>query len=273
MKRVLLLFAVMLFMLSGCAKQSGVKNEDQSDNESFRLSDGRYFYLDPRDVVEIYSVSVPYVLISDGKYTIINDATVSYQPGGDVERNGSEIVLKGIFENKKYCYTFTLTADDTLRFERDKSTVLQSDFEWTDGIIFCNADDPESDKASSVQIVDRRTPLTSRFPEYFDLDASNGLAVIVWQMAANSYSFGLLENSETPREWLSDELLNLRSANEDQMKMILASYDVSEDDIYIIPWQNPVSSYIAECFIDFGNEDMDAKREEYVNSIRAMLFD
>ena len=35
-------------------------------------------------------------------------------------------------------------------------------------------------------------PLRAQYPEYFDLDASTGLDVYVWQMSPGSYYFGLL---------------------------------------------------------------------------------
>ena len=34
-------------------------------------------------------------------------------------------------------------------------------------------------------------------PQYFDLDDSNGLDVYVWQLAENSYYFGLLPHTAT----------------------------------------------------------------------------
>lgn len=117
-----------------------------------------------------------------------------------------------------------------------------------------------------------QTELMELFPEYFGLDASKGLDVIVWQMAPSDYSFGLLEHSETQREWVSKELMDLKGVSAEQMREILATYAVSEDAVYIVPWQNPISSYLPAYCINYGGEDMDAKKEAYAAEIRGMLF-
>ena len=116
--------------------------------------------------------------------------------------------------------------------------------------------------------------LRERYPEYFGLDDSKGLDVYVWQMAKNSYSFGLLPHAEQGRDWIAHELLNLRGASAEEMSVILSKYNVDEDDIYIIPWQNPVSSYLGEWQIIEEGEDTDdlnAKRQAYIEHIRQML--
>ena len=58
------------------------------------------------------------------------------------------------------------------------------------------------------------------------------------------------------------------------MRTILASYVIDEDSIIIIPVQNPLSSYIADYWISFQNEDPKSeatRKKEYVESIREML--
>ena len=117
-----------------------------------------------------------------------------------------------------------------------------------------------------------QTELMELFPEYFGLDASKGLDVIVWQMTPSDYSFGLLEHSETQREWVSKELMDLKGVSAEQMREILATYAVSEDAVYIVPWQNPISSYLPAYCINYGSEDMDSKKEAYAAEIRGMLF-
>ncbi len=114
--------------------------------------------------------------------------------------------------------------------------------------------------------------LREQYPEYFALDASKGLDVYVWQMSKNSYYFGLLPHSEQERNWIDDELMNLRSTVAEDMCIILSTYNVDESNIYIIPWQNPISSYISEYYIIRDGEDPDAKKQAYVNHIRQMLF-
>ena len=56
-------------------------------------------------------------------------------------------------------------------------------------------------------------PLRAQYPEYFDLDASTGLDVYVWQMAPDSYYFGLLPHTASPRDSTAQELLALRGAS------------------------------------------------------------
>jgi len=127
----------------------------------------------------------------------------------------------------------------------------------------------DPDKLNETQIA-----LMSKFPEYFGIDSSDGLDVYVWQMAKNSYSFGLLPHAEQGRDWIAHELLSLRGARAEEMRVILSTYNIDEDDIYIIPWQNPISSYLGEWQIvreGEDTEDLDAKRQAYVEYIRQML--
>lgn len=116
-------------------------------------------------------------------------------------------------------------------------------------------------------------PLRAKYPEYFDLDASAGLDVYVWQMAPDSYCFGLLPHTASPRDSTAQELLALRGASSEQMRYILAAYALDPDDIYVIPWQNPISSYIPECWIVTENgESLEEKQAQYIETVSAMLF-
>lgn len=114
--------------------------------------------------------------------------------------------------------------------------------------------------------------LKKAVPEYFGLDAANGLDVYVWQMAKNNYCFGLLPHSELPRNWISSELLNLKGIRAAEMRMILDSYGILQEDIYVIPWQNPISSYIGDYWIITEGEDTEQKQKDYVQNLRDMLF-
>ncbi len=118
------------------------------------------------------------------------------------------------------------------------------------------------------------TNLMSRRPEYFGLDDSNGLDVYVWQMAKNRYSFGLLSHPATPREWICDETMTLINGGVDAegMRAILSTYSVREEDIYIIPWQNPLSSYLGDWQIVEEGKNMEDARKKYVENVRQMLF-
>ena len=115
--------------------------------------------------------------------------------------------------------------------------------------------------------------LREKFPEYFDLDTFKGLEVYAWQMAGNSYSFGALTG--TNRNKTLEEMMRLKGATAEEMKAILSTYDIPKESIIVIPWQNPISSYIGEYWIREENEDSASvakRREEYVENLREMLL-
>ena len=103
--------------------------------------------------------------------------------------------------------------------------------------------------------------LRVKYPEYFELGTFKGLEVYVWQMAENDYRFGLMQG--TNREKTPQEKLALKDATAEEMALILSTYEIEDKDIFVIPWQNPISSYLV-------TEDM-VKNPEYVNNIRTML--
>lgn len=103
--------------------------------------------------------------------------------------------------------------------------------------------------------------LRVKYPEYFELGTFKGLEVYVWQMAENDYRFGLMQG--TNREKTPEEKMALKGASAEEMALILSTFDIEDKDIFVIPWQNPVSSYMV-------TEDM-VKGPEYINNIRTML--
>lgn len=103
--------------------------------------------------------------------------------------------------------------------------------------------------------------LRVKYPEYFELGTFKGLEVYVWQTAESNYRFGLMQG--TNREKTQEEKMALKGASAAEMALILSTFDIEDKDIFVIPWQNPVSSYMV-------TEDM-AKDPEYINNIRAML--
>ena len=105
------------------------------------------------------------------------------------------------------------------------------------------------------------------------MDTFKGLEVYVWQMASDSYSFGVM--SGTNREKTLEELMSLKGASLEEMRIILSTYDIAQEDVSIIPWQNPISSYLGEYGIIWKNEDpasAEKRIKEYVERIRQMLF-
>ncbi len=116
--------------------------------------------------------------------------------------------------------------------------------------------------------------LQEKYPEYFGLPTMKGLEVYVWQMAPDSFSCGVMPGTNINKSL--EELLTLKGASIAEMRAILSSYDVDEDQISVIPWQNPLSSYIPEhLLVDKDKEPVRAEKLEraYVEMIRNMLFD
>ncbi|MBO5701178.1 MAG: hypothetical protein J6S71_01940 [Clostridia bacterium] len=100
---------------------------------------------------------------------------------------------------------------------------------------------------------------------YMGLDSSRGLDVYVWQMAQGSYDFALMPHSDELIDHLPFEIPGLRAA---EMREILATYDIDEEDIYIIPYQNLVSNYIG----DYWHNVETAQKNMYIEIIRDMIL-
>ena len=118
----------------------------------------------------------------------------------------------------------------------------------------------------SMQVVSRENSpeieeLRVKYPEYFEPETFKGLEVYVWQMAESYYRFGLMQR--TSREKTLEEKMALKGASAEEMTLILSTFDIEDKDIVVIPWQNPVSSYMV-------TEDM-VKDPEYISNIRTML--
>ncbi|MBQ1906549.1 MAG: hypothetical protein II173_00065 [Firmicutes bacterium] len=116
--------------------------------------------------------------------------------------------------------------------------------------------------------------LMERYPEYFGLSTFKGLEVYVWQVNSASYSFGLMPGTNINKT--EQQLLALKGASAEEMRAILSTYDIPEENIAVIPWQNPVSSYLPEYCIVFSGEGPEAarqRRREYAENVRGMLFE
>ena len=100
--------------------------------------------------------------------------------------------------------------------------------------------------------------LREKYPEYFGLSAFKGLELYVWQMGQGVLRCGLMEG--TNRNKTNEEIWSLHGATAEEMKAILSTYDVPQEDIILIPFLHPVSSYIYE--ID----------EEYRQWLRELFF-
>lgn len=113
--------------------------------------------------------------------------------------------------------------------------------------------------------------LTEVPDEYLSLDVSNGLDIYVSQFAPKSYSFYLFGHTASEPEYT--ELIGAKSLNTDQMRFLLSYYGLGKSDVTIIPWQNPLSSYLSPWMISFNGEDTAPKKAEYVKEIEKLLFE
>ncbi len=100
-----------------------------------------------------------------------------------------------------------------------------------------------ADKPVNITVKSDLEKLKEKFPMYFDLDTSNGLDVYIWQMAKDSYSCALLPGKTF--NYTQDELWDLHknAATIEEMRTIVASYNLSRSDVAVIPIQLPISSY------------------------------
>lgn len=84
--------------------------------------------------------------------------------------------------------------------------------------------------------------LRNKYPEFFDLDDSEGLIVYIWRMAEDQYSC-VLESAKND-ELADERFIFARGTSIAEMKTILATYDT--DKVEIRPGQSPISSYYYE---------------------------
>lgn len=228
--------------------------------EDFSLHDGRYVLSGSTD-----QASSPYLLISEGRFTVIQHVAVSYQPSGMIERSGNSVTMKTVFAGETYIWVFELIGHDQIKLLLGDSIIPVNRDNWKEGMVFELVQEHEAD-------IDMEG-LQAKFPDYFDLPTSKGLEVYVWQMAPDSYSCGVLPG--TNREKTLEELMKLKGATIAEMQVILSTYDIAVENISIIPWQNPVSSYIAGYWISQKDEDpavVEKHKQEYIDGIRQMLF-
>ncbi len=108
---------------------------------------------------------------------------------------------------------------------------------------------PWADFTQELQQMEYIDELRGRYPFYFDLPTEDGLAVYVWQMSESNYQCTLVNDKSI--EHPMKIVLNFESVSVDIMKHILESYNLSEEDTIIKPYQNPASSYIYDIDDDY----------------------
>lgn len=88
-----------------------------------------------------------------------------------------------------------------------------------------------------INIVQPKTELQAQFPEYYGLSATKGLEVYVWKDRTGVYKCGLTSGTNWNKSYPQILGLTNNGAAIEQMKEILASYNISQDMIIIMPIQ------------------------------------
>ncbi len=91
---------------------------------------------------------------------------------------------------------------------------------------------------------DEEATLRQKYPEYFDLPTDKGLEVYVWSFANNNYNCGLLPARETAYSYI--EIDSLKPATMEEMRAIIACYDIEIQDVELVAARNRFSSYYYE---------------------------
>lgn len=86
--------------------------------------------------------------------------------------------------------------------------------------------------------------LENIYPQFFDVSTDGGLTVYVWQIAEDDYKCYLVN---TAQEAISDNSFAYAGgATISEMRAILSTYDINNEDVTIQPVTNPLSSYFYE---------------------------
>ena len=179
---------------------------------------------------------------------------ISYHVEGEYTREGDRIMLQRMKGGNSavkddFYMELQILSDTDIQVVRLGEAAFPSPF--NEGDIFALRQHPGWTEAYLEM-------LQAEFPEYFGLPTDKGLEVYVWQMTGSNYSFGLMAG--TNRDKTFEELASLKAATADEMKAILSTYGIPTNDIDIIPYRNPLSSY----YYEIG--------ESYVPRVRLMLF-
>ncbi len=118
--------------------------------------------------------------------------------------------------------------------------------------------------------------IREKYPGYFELNPADGIDIIVWQMAHNSYSFALRPHEEGRTNAAIDDLYSANSGlNVNQMRKLIAAREIDKNDVTIIPWQNLLSSYLPPYMMSFEGEneaDRAARKQDYILTVEKILF-
>lgn len=85
--------------------------------------------------------------------------------------------------------------------------------------------------------------LREEYSDYFGLDTSNGLELYVSEFAEGQYKCELFSVSDYNFTHSAFDINTENGATLEEMKIILSSYDISSDKLYVLPYRNSLSSY------------------------------
>lgn len=215
------------------------------------------------------NVDEPYIEVefnnqNDQEYTYGNSFRFFYEQNGEwsscltfksTETRKRVVTLpaimiepKGISTKKYSLRWYDLSKEGKYRFETQVSG-------WNTWVEFELKELVTTEENDNTQSIEK---LKDKYPEYFGLDTTNGLEVYVSQFAENNYQCQLYSGLTAFLE--SKEMNPAKTITLQEMKLILSTYDVPSEDIIVIPYYNPLSSYYYK--ID----------ETYVENIKS-LFD
>lgn len=183
-----------------------------------------------------------------------------------ISKDGSTAAYFDNFYTEPMHLSFVNSADGKVRLHgrTDKGKDVMYDISVENGHVklTVNNDAMQNDVNNAPVVFD---------PSYSAYDSSRKYDVYVWQMAPSSFSFGLLESK--PRSWLDDELWELKGVDASRMRQILLDKNLGPNDVNIVHWQNPISSYIGDFWVNWQYIDDNTPQENFYYAIvYDMLF-
>ena len=103
---------------------------------------------------------------------------------------------------------------------------------------------------SLIGCADTTTNLQKRFPEYYNLDTSEGIKVYVCQVEDGEYRCGAVSGINRITKFEEISKLPSNSTTIDEMKTILASYNI--DKAYVMVYHIEIMSSYYEVIEDYN---------------------
>ncbi len=251
-------------------RKCSLKTEDLSKAGKYRL-EIKHFWVE-FELKQKYSESDNKDVLKDGYIEFYRESQVSFKTpiiasSGQFDKNDLDKLMKKL---KTQAWQSGATTDravpemydgrifhggNWIYFGYNRNLITYDEyFVYVDDDIMNLIKNQEKNTTQSKLDLDT---LKLKYPQYFGRDTAKGLEVYVWQMGENSYRCHLLSGRNLV---YTDDYMDFSGgASIDEMRLILASYDMHSGNITVMPYRNPLSSYYYE--ID----------EEYEEKIRALF--